>query len=236
MQTPTSLLAKPSLAYQDDYVLALNKPAGMDVEMLQSWVKENFTRNLGYSFAISNSRELRNGLVHRLDKPTSGVILFAKTAQAFSDLQKQFADRQIEKVYIALVHGKIDPPTGTINAPVGRLPWKRTKFGVYPEGRPAVTNYKVLRVIPTEAEGSLSLLELYPKTGRTHQLRVHLKHIGHSIVSDPLYAGRKTLRADLKTWPRLWLHAKSIEFTHPVTKKKLKLEAPLPSDLKLPHE
>src|SRR5258708_33437380 len=233
MQTPTSLLAKPSLAYQDDYVLALNKPAGMDVEMLQSWVKENFTRNLGYSFAISNSRELRNGLVHRLDKPTSGVILFAKSAQAFSDLQKQFADRQIEKVYQALVHGSLSEKEGIINAPVGRLPWKRTKFGVYPEGREAVTNYKILAIYDIQ-DTTYSLLELYPKTGRTHQLRVHLKHIGHSIVSDPLYAGRKTLRADLKTWPRLWLHAKSIEFTHPVTKNKLKLEAPLPSDLKLP--
>ncbi len=216
----------PQVIFEDDYILALNKPSGMDIEALQSWVKDNF------KFEVSDSRELRNGLVHRLDKPTSGVILFAKTESIFFALQKQFAERVVQKVDVALVHGSLAKELGTINEPVGRLPWKRTKFGVYPEGRPAVTNYKVIRVIPTEAEGSLSLLELYPKTGRTHQLRVHLKHIGHPIVSDPLYAGRKTLRADTKIWPRLWLHAKSIELIHPITGKKLKLEAPLPSDLK----
>src|SRR5260221_6545238 len=213
----------PEVIFQDDYILALNKPSGMDVEMLQTFVKDNF------KFDISNSRELRNGLVHRLDKPTSGVILFAKTAQVFSDLQKQFADRQIEKVYVALVHGSLAEKEGIIRETVGRLPWKRTKFGVLESGRPAETHYKIIKNF-----NDYTHLELYPKTGRTHQLRVHLKHIGHSIVSDPLYAGRKTLRADIKTWPRLWLHAKSIEFAHPVTKKKIKIEAPLPSDLNLP--
>src|SRR5258706_4158436 len=149
----------PQVIFEDDYILALNKPSGMDIEALQSWVKDNF------KFEVSDSRELRNGLVHRLDKPTSGVILFAKTESIFFALQKQFAERVVQKVYVALVHGSLAKELGTINEPVGRLPWKRTKFGVYPEGRPAVTNYKVIRVIPTEAEGSLSLLELYPKTG-----------------------------------------------------------------------
>src|SRR5258706_2211078 len=223
MKTSQVIHAKPSLAYEDNYILALNKPSGMDVEELQTFVKDNF------KFEISDKRELRNGLVHRLDKATSGVILFAKSENVFFALQKQFADRTIQKVYIALVHGLMTDDEGTIDAPVGRLPWKRTKFGVFPEGRPAVTKFKVIKKF-----NEYSLLELYPKTGRTHQLRVHLKHLGHPIVSDPLYAGRKTLRADIKTWPRLWLHAKSIEFMHPITEKKMKLEAPLPSDLKLP--
>jgi len=227
------MILDPQIIWQDDYILALNKPAGMDVEELQAWITKNFTRNPGYSFQISNSRELRSGLVHRLDKPTSGVILVAKTEDVFYALQKQFADRIVAKTYVALVHGKIDPPAGEIDAPVGRLPWKRTKFGVFEGGRPAVTAYKVSSIYNIQ-DTTYSLLELFPKTGRTHQLRVHLKHIGHPIVADPLYAGRKTLRADNKIWPRLWLHAKSIEFTHPITGKRIKLEAPLPEDLKLP--
>jgi 23S rRNA pseudouridine1911/1915/1917 synthase len=214
----------PVVIYEDDYILALNKPSGMDVETLQAWVKNNF------NFAISNSFELRNGLVHRLDKPTSGVILFAKSEEVFYALQKQFADRTTEKVYVALVHGKVTPEEGTIDAPIGRLPWKRINFGVIESGREALTNYKVIA-----SNGEYSLLELYPKTGRTHQLRVHLKHIGNPIVGDQKYAPRKIAKADLQKLGRLMLHAKSIKFTHPITKKEMVLEAPLPNDLKLPQ-
>src|SRR6266404_1039171 len=142
-------MQNPTIIYEDDYILALNKPAGMDVEMLQAWVKDNF------KFAISNSYELRNGLVHRLDKPTSGIILFAKTEDVFYAIQKQFADRTTEKVYEALVHGKVIPEEGTIKAKIGRLPWKRINFGVIESGREALTNYKV-----TASNGEYSLLEL----------------------------------------------------------------------------
>lgn len=233
-------MENPSVIFEDDYVLALNKPAGWVVNdsqtahdnfTLQNWISKN------YQFETSQNTALRNGIVHRLDKPTSGVILVAKTPGTFEALQKEFFDRNVEKVYIALVHGKVEPQTGTINAKIGRLPWKRTKFGVYEGGREALTDYKVIRVIPSEVEKSLSgftLLELHPKTGRTHQLRVHLKHISHPIVSDHLYAGRKLYRQDIKTWPRLWLHAKSIKFIHPITKKEMTLEAPLSEDLTLP--
>jgi 23S rRNA pseudouridine1911/1915/1917 synthase len=221
----------PEVIYEDQYLLAINKPSGWVVNeslsasddlTLQKWVCENLR------FDISCSKDLRSGIVHRLDKPTSGVVLVAKNEQIFNALQKEFADRRVHKTYLALVHGSFDQASGEINEPVGRLPWKRTKFGVISGGRSAVTGYKVIKKI----EG-YSLLELYPKTGRTHQIRVHLKHVGHPIVSDPLYAGRKTLREDLKKFPRLWLHAKSIEFGHPVTKARLRIEAPLPPDLKL---
>lgn len=221
----------PKILYEDDYILALNKSSNWVVNdsntisaspTLQSWVASNF------KFPISDSKDLRSGIVHRLDKPTSGVILIAKTKEVFEALQKEFFDREVQKVYVALVHGKVDLEEGEIDAPVGRFPWKRTKFGVFPGGRPAITKYKVLKYFP-----NYTLLELYPKTGRTHQLRVHLKYINHPVVSDPLYSGRKVLRQDIKTWPRLWLHAKSIEFIHPITRKRIKIEAPLPSDLKL---
>lgn len=233
MQNPpqASLMQNPSVIWEDDYILALNKPAGWIVNdsntvsnnpTLQDWIEKN------YSFETSHVKELRSGIVHRLDKPTSGIILIAKTKEVFNALQKEFASREVRKVYLALVHGKIEPKVGTINAPVGRLPWKRTKFGVFPGGREAVTNYKVINYYK-----GYTLVELYPKTGRTHQLRVHLKHIGHPIVSDPLYAGRKTLREDIKTFPRLFLHTKSIKFIHPVTGKEIMLDVPLPTDLKL---
>lgn len=229
-------MQNPSIIYEDDYILALNKPAGWVVNesetahsnpILQDYIDKNF------DFPIAHSKNLRNGIVHRLDKPTSGVILVAKTENVFHALQEQFAGRRIEKTYVALVHGKVEPKEGSIKAPTGRLPWNRSKFGVLEGGRPAETHYLVSNDL---LSNDYTLLELHPKTGRTHQLRVHLKHIGHSIVSDPLYAGRKTVRADLKIWPRLWLHAKEIKFTHPVTKKELTIEAPLPEDLTLPND
>lgn len=223
----------PSVVFEDDYLLALTKPVGFvvndsntisDAPSLQDWISKN------YSFEIAQNKELRNGLVHRLDKPTSGIILVAKTEDVFFALQKQFADRQVEKVYIALVHaaGPELAERGTINEPIGRLPWKRTKFGVIDNGREAVTDYKLI-----SNNDNYSLLELYPKTGRTHQLRVHLKHIGHPIVGDLLYAGRKTARHDLREFGRLMLHANKIKFIHPVTKKELLLESPLPQEFKL---
>jgi|SRR5581483_286740 len=219
----------PKVIYQDDYILALNKPPGMDVEALRDWISKNF------HFPISNDYSLRSGIAHRLDKPTSGVILVAKEKNVFYKLQEEFAERNVNKTYVALVHGRVDLSKqgyGEVNAPVGRLPWKRTRFGVHEGGRTAVTRYKVLGYYEIEGE-DFTLLEIYPKTGRTHQIRVHLKYIGHPIVSDSLYAGRKTLRKDLKLFPRLWLHAKSIEFVHPVTGERMKLEASLPQEIKL---
>lgn len=209
----------PKVLFEDNTILVLDKPSGWDVETLQAWIKDTF------NFPISSSREFRNGLVHRLDKETSGVILIAKDEKTFSMLQEQFAKRQVKKTYIALAHGKIDQKEGTIDAPTGRLPWKRTKFGVFEGGRQARTDYKVIKYIEREKE-MYTLLELYPKTGRTHQIRVHLKHIGHPIVSDPLYAGRKTNRQDRKWCPRLFLHAQEISLDH------LNFKSDLPSDLK----
>ena len=193
--------------------------------------------------------------MHRLDKETSGILLVAKTKDAFENLQKQFKERQVKKTYIALVHGKVESREGEINVPVGRLPWNRKRFGVLAEGREAVTKYKVLTlysVILSASEGSngilrhspqndmstngmknekLTLLELYPETGRTHQIRVHLKYIGHPIFADPLYAGRKTARNDRKLLARIFLHAAKISFYHPKNEDQLSFESPLPKEL-----
>ena len=192
----------------------------------------------------------RKGIVHRLDKETSGILLIAKNPASFLNLQKQFKERRVEKTYIALVHGEVKPEIGEINVPVGRLPFNRKRFGVVAGGREAVTKYKLLSVFSSRLSSnsqpvlgssvqknrqqiteSYSLLELYPKTGRTHQIRVHLKYFGHPVFSDPLYSGRKTARKDRKVLPRLFLHAFEISFLHPKTGKEVSFKSNLPVQL-----
>lgn len=225
---------KEIIVFEDDSILAVNKLAGWIVNkadtttsqpVLESWIEQNF------NFPIFQNPEMRHGIVHRLDKPTSGVLLVAKTEQAFTDLQRQFKERLIQKEYLALVHGKLKVTEGNINAPVGRLPWNRERFGVLHGGREAETNYKVIKEYVKDKE-NYSLVALEPKTGRTHQIRIHMKYLHHPLVSDTFYAGRKTARKDLKWCPRLFLHAHNIEFQHPVSKEQVKVTADLPNDLK----
>jgi len=223
---------QPKIIFEDNSLMILEKPFGWIVneaqttkgqKVLQTWLKER-------DYPLAKSREFRSGIVHRLDKETSGILIVAKTEQAFTNLQKQFKDRKIKKSYQALAHGKIGIKRGHIKAPVGRLPWNRERFGVLPGGRPAETDYEVISYYKKDDQ-EFSLLNLFPKTGRTHQIRIHLKYLGHPIVSDQFYAGRKTSRKD-RTWcQRLFLHAKSISFKHPRTNKTRKFESALPADL-----
>ncbi|HBL52466.1 MAG: hypothetical protein A3D24_01070 [Candidatus Blackburnbacteria bacterium RIFCSPHIGHO2_02_FULL_39_13] len=226
----------PKILFEDNAVLVIDKPAGMVVndaasvkdQTVQGWVAANF------QFSIFNFQECRNGIVHRLDKETSGILLIAKTKEAFEELQRQFKEREVEKTYVALAHGRVEPGSGTISVSVGRLPWNRERFGVLPGGREAETRYVVLSVknkVTCKNTEELSLLELYPKTGRTHQIRIHLKHIGHPIVGDEFYAGRKTARNDRKWCPRLFLHAAKISFKSPKDGTGIQLESTLPEDL-----
>ena len=229
---------KPKIIYEDEYLFVLDKPAGWIVNesgtvgntpVIQSWLKENF------KYEIVQNQEVRSGIVHRIDKETSGVLVVAKTKKIFKNLQDLFKKREVTKTYTALVHGKVEPKSGNIKAPVGRLPWNRQRFGVLPGGREAETKYFVKGNIHNLAKRQdYSLLELSPKTGRTHQIRIHLKYLGHAIVADEFYAGRKTARADRKWCPRLFLHASKISFIHPSTKKKITIEADLPKELKDP--
>ncbi len=229
---------EPTVIFQDDSIIVLNKPAGWIVNdanttagqpVLQTWLSQNF------QFPISNDQNLRSGIVHRLDKETSGILLVAKTEDAFYELQRQFKDRIVKKTYVALVHGKMDPKVGEINATVGRLPWRRDRFGILPGGRESSTSYKVLGYyeLPKEREHlkDYSLVEFYPKTGRTHQIRIHAKFLGHPLVSDEFYTGRKTSRADRKWCPHLYLYAAKISFIHPVSSKLVSFEASTPAVL-----
>lgn len=210
--------------------MVVNRAKSVKVPTLQDWVASNF------DFPLAKNEEFRNGVVHRLDKETSGVLVLAKTEEAFKELQRQFKERETGKTYLALAHGDLNTQEGKITAPVGRLPWNREKFGVLAGGREAETSYKVLNRYKKsngKQEEILTLLELYPKTGRTHQIRVHLKSIHHPIVSDPLYAGRKTARKDRLWCERLFLHAFKLSFKDPETRDRVEVEAPLPEDLNL---
>lgn len=207
------------ILFEDDALVVINKPSGLVVNRAESvkektvedWAREKFKSGID-----------RAGIVHRIDKETSGLLVIAKTPESFSELQRQFKNREIKKTYLALVHGIIVPKEGEIRAPVGRLPWNPKRFGIVPEGKEAVTKYKVVKD---------NLVELYPETGRTHQIRVHLKYLGHPIVGDYLYAGRKTARDD-RTWaPRVMLHAWKLTILHPRPGGKMSFEAPMPDDM-----
>ncbi len=255
------------ILYEDDVLLVIDKPSGIVVNRAQS-VKESTVQDWvesrnslqppksnptlppltlrggeeglrgGEGGVNEDDFRARSGIVHRIDKETSGILLIAKTPQAFFELQRQFKEREVKKTYLALVHGRMVPEEGEIRAPVGRLPWNSGRFGILPGGKEAVTRYKVLQVLqgtPLLSKGvpyEISLVELYPETGRTHQIRVHLKYINHPIVGDYLYAGRKTSRDDRAHGaPRVMLHAWKISFTHPVTHKILAFESPIPDDI-----
>ena len=175
----------------------------------------------------------RAGIVHRIDKETSGILLIAKTEDAFISLQQQFKERTVKKTYLALAHGKLVPPQGEIRVPVGRLPWNRRQFGIVAGGREALTEYTVRAYYRStdKRKELLSFVELNPLTGRTHQIRVHLQYLGHPIYSDFLYAGRKTQREDRKMLSRVFLHAARISFMHPRNQKAVTYEAALPEEL-----
>lgn len=224
---------EPKVIHETDAFLVLDKPVGWVVNdadtvehglVVQRWLADH------YNFETIHDREYRCGIVHRLDKETSGILLIAKTKSAFTELQRQFKERIVEKTYVALVHGIVAPEEGKIEAEVGRLPWRRDRFGVLPGGRDSLTYYKVLSHYTLNAQ-PYTLVEFYPKTGRTHQIRIHAKYIGHPIVADDFYAGRKTARNDRKWCPRLFLHAKGIQFLDPVSGKELEFETELPDDL-----
>lgn len=207
------------IIYEDDDCVVINKPAGVLTHALSVHGNEPSVASFIRTKVQGIDGE-RAGIVHRLDRATSGVIIGAKSQAALSWLQKQFAQRKVKKTYVALVEGTPKQPEATIDMPIQRNPKAPATFRVGPNGKPAVTDYKILK------EGlSYSLLQLQPQTGRTHQLRVHLQKIDHPIVGDPLYGNG--IFGD-----RLFLHAESLEITLPNRERKV-FHAPLPSDFKI---
>lgn len=234
-------MISPQVIFSDSNYIVLNKPAGMIVNnadtslkefTVQDFVKKNF--KLAQADNDSDSDFIkREGIVHRLDKETSGALIVALNIESFDFLQNQFKERTVIKEYIALCHGKMIPES-EINVPIGRLPWNRMRFGVIPQGRVSYTKFSTIsHHILKEGRNStiLSLLKVMPQTGRTHQIRVHLQYAGHPIYADALYAGRKTILRDRKNLSRHFLHASTISFVSPTSKKRVTYESPLTAEL-----
>lgn len=230
------------IVYEDDQLLVINKPAGMVVHPGHGNYSGTLVNALAYHFdnLPMNSSE-RPGLVHRIDKDTSGLLVVAKTELAMDYLTKQFAEKTSEREYVALVWGNMEEDEGTIEGNIDRHPTNRMQMAVFPDGergRHAVTHYKVL-----ERLGYVTLVSCRLETGRTHQIRVHMKHIGHTLFNDERYGGNAILKGTtftkykqfvdncFKVLPRQALHAKTLGFEHPISKEFLRFNSEIPQDM-----
>ena len=230
------------IKYEDDEVIVVNKPAGMVVHPGHGNYSGTLVNALIYHFENlpKNSNE-RPGLVHRIDKDTSGLLVVAKTEFAMANLAKQFFDRTTERLYIALVWGNMENEEGVIEGNIGRSLKNRLQMNVFPDGdfgKHAVTHYKVI-----ERFSYVTLVQCKLETGRTHQIRAHFKYIGHPLFNDERYGGDRILKGTtytkykqfvdncFKVLPRQALHAKTLGFTHPVTRKYMTFNSELPEDM-----
>jgi 23S rRNA pseudouridine1911/1915/1917 synthase len=238
----------PTIIFEDNDLLVLDKPAGLVVNKspttpegtLQDFLVEKYPdlfsvkldkKQAAAKAALPDFID-RAGIVHRLDKDTSGVIVVAKTPQAFSNLQKQFKSRGVQKEYIALVAGIIEDKKVEIEAPIGRNPKKGLKFAVVSSGRDAQTYVEKIEEVQIEGR-KYSLIKVEPKTGRTHQIRVHLAAMNHPVAGDKLYSRRKDLKDDDNIFGRMMLHAIKIGFKHPKSNEDVSFESPSPPEFKL---
>lgn len=207
------------IVYEDDDVIVINKPQGMVVHPAPGHDEHTLVNALLYHCPLSTiNGTFRPGIVHRIDKDTSGLLMVAKNDKAHRSLAKQLKDKTNIREYVALVHGRIAEDEGTINAPIGRSLKDRKKQAVVKDGRNAVTHFEVLK-----RYRDYTLVKCILETGRTHQIRVHMKYIGHPLVGDPLYGPKKTIKGNGQ-----FLHAEKLGFVHPTTGKLLIFEAPLP--------
>ncbi|MFC7358609.1 RluA family pseudouridine synthase [Jejudonia soesokkakensis] len=247
---PYELLLTPEdipidIVYEDDDVLVVNKEAGMVVHPGHGNYSGTLINALTFHFDnLPNNSSNRPGLVHRIDKDTSGLLVVAKTEEAMTHLSRQFFNKTTEREYIAIVWGNVEEQEGTIEGNIGRHPKNRLQNTVFlndddlEKGKPAVTHYKVL-----ENLGYVTLVSCRLETGRTHQIRVHMKHIGHTLFNDERYGGDKILKGTtfskykqfvdncFKVLPRQALHARTLGFVHPTTGKFMKFEADIPEDI-----
>ena len=215
------------VVYEDADIVVVDKPPGVAAHPTPGWTGPTVLQGLlaaGYSLATSGAAE-RQGIVHRLDATTSGLMVLAKSERAYSALKRAFRDREVDKVYHALVQGHPDPLRGTVDAPIGRHPSGDGRFAVVAGGRPSVTHYDTL-----EAFRAASLAEIVLETGRTHQIRVHMAAIRHPCVGDRLYGADPVLAAHLGL-TRQWLHAVRLGFAHPGDGRRVEFTSEYPADL-----
>jgi 23S rRNA pseudouridine1911/1915/1917 synthase len=232
--TPTSepsivptLVPGFAIVYDDDDIVVIDKPVGVAAHPAVGWNGPTVLGALaGAGFRISTSGAAeRAGIVHRLDVGTSGLMVVAKSERAYTELKRQFHDREVDKIYHAVVQGHPDPFSGTIDAPIGRHPSSSWKFAVTADGKPSVTHYETL-----EAMRGATLLEVHLETGRTHQIRVHMAAQRHPCVGDLLYGADPVLAARVGL-ERQWLHAMRLGFRHPTMGERVDFETVYPADL-----
>jgi 23S rRNA pseudouridine1911/1915/1917 synthase len=224
ISTPVSDLR---IVFQDDDIVVVDKPVGVAVHPSVGWEGPTVLGALaaaGVSVSTAGAAE-RAGIVHRLDAGTSGLMVVAKSDRAYTELKRQFHDREVTKIYHAVVQGHPDPLAGTIDAPIGRHPGSSWKFAVIADGKNSVTHYETLEAFP-----AASLLEIHLETGRTHQIRVHMAAQRHPCVGDAMYGADPTLSARLGL-TRQWLHAMKLCFRHPATGEPVEFESSYPADL-----
>lgn len=224
--TPAPIVGM-EIIYEDEDLVVVNKPVGVAAHGGPGWDGPTVIANLeaaGFRISTSGPPE-RQGIVHRLDVGTSGAMAVAKSELAYTKLKHAFKERRVHKTYHAVVAGHPDPAKGTIDAPIARHPSKEWRMAVVAGGRPAITHYETLEVLPGAA-----LLEITLETGRTHQIRVHFSTIGHPCVGDVFY-GADTKQAEKLGLTRQWLHAVELQFTHPRTNQLMSVKAPYTEDL-----
>lgn len=225
---------QPSIIFEDNYLVALDKPSGLVVNRsnthsgvtLQDFVEEQIEMEDETEITDFTSR---SGILHRLDKDTSGVILMAKDPQTFTDILRQFKDRQVKKEYKAVLMGQISDPIIDIDAAIKRNPKFPFKFAISPDGRASQTHIEKVKEFSV-SDRIYTSVTVRPKTGRTHQIRVHCAALNHPIACDEIYCTRKEFENSSENFPRLMLHALSIEFKHPKTGGNLLLKSTLPND------
>lgn len=223
-----SPIAGLTVLHEDDHIVVVDKPVGVAAHPTIGWDGPTVLGGLaaaGVVVSTSGAAE-RHGIVHRLDAGTSGVMTVAKSELAYTELKRAFHDREVEKVYHAVVEGRLDPLAGTIDAPIGRHPGSKWKFAVVSDGKHAVTHYETLEAFPNG-----SLVEVHIETGRTHQIRVHLAAQRHPCVGDTMYGADPTLASRLGL-TRQWLHAVTLGFRHPATGEPVVFESSYPDDLR----
>ena len=221
------------IVYEDETLVVVNKPAGLVVHPAAGTPSGTLANALAYHFQQLPGREVRPGIVHRLDRDTSGLLVVAKTEAALENLSDQFRDRTVFKSYVALVHGRMAAGSGKIDQPLARDRSNRTRMAVVRGGRNALTLYRV-----RQGFDRFTLLDVELKTGRTHQIRVHLAWLKHPVVGDETYGGGRDntiqdpqLRARVRNLKRHFLHSEKLGFVHPVKQEFMKFEAPLPEEL-----
>lgn len=215
------------VVYDDEFLIVIDKPVGIAAHPSPGWQGATVVGAIfaaGYQLATSGAAE-RQGVVHRLDVGTSGLMVVAKNEIAYSSLKDQFRNRTVSKVYHALVQGHMDPTVGTIDAPIDRHPREDYRFAVVANGKPSITHYKTLEVFP-----AVTLLEIELETGRTHQIRVHFSALHHPLVGDLTYGSDPALAMRLSI-SRPWLHAKRLAFDHPGSGERMSFNAEYPADL-----